>query len=188
MEGKTTVGVEVPRTPRKTIFLHEILTSKDFQEGLQNIPLAHGEKLFGNPCVVDLTKMPHMLVAGATGAGKSVFINTLLVSLLVKMSPEKLKLILIDPKQLELSLYNSLPHLVMPVITDSSQAMVSLMWAVEEMERRYAILSKLGVRSIDAFNKKIKTADAETPLGDLSSLRGHGGYGPRTPLSCHYHR
>ena len=169
MEGKTTVGVEVPRKPRKVVFLHEVLNSKDFQKGLQNIPLAMGKNAFGHSYVVDLTKMPHMLVAGTTGAGKSVFVNTLLISMLIKMPPEKLKLILIDPKQLELALYRNLPHLAMPVITDHAQATVSLMWAVEEMERRYTILSKLEVRSIDSFNMKIKTASPET-LSSISHL------------------
>ncbi|MCY4645135.1 MAG: DNA translocase FtsK [Bacteriovoracales bacterium] len=178
MEGKTTVGVEVPRNPRKTIFLYELLGSKEFQQGYQNIPLAMGKNSFGDPCIVDLTKMPHMLVAGATGAGKSVFINTLLLSILVKMPPEKLKLILIDPKQLELSLYASLPHLVMPVITDPSRAVASLMWAVDEMERRYTLLSKLGVRSIDAFNKKVKEVSSETlsTIADLYEGMENTGY------------
>ena len=169
MEGKTTVGVEVPRKPRKVVFLHEVLNSSSFQSGPQNIPLAMGKNAFGHSYVVDLTKMPHMLVAGATGAGKSVFINTLLVSILVKIPPEKLKLILIDPKQLELALYRNVPHLAMPVITDPAQAEVSLMWAVEEMERRYTILSKLEVRSIDSFNMKIKMASTET-LSNISHL------------------
>ena len=162
MEGKTTVGIEVPRNPRKLIFVDEVFRSKSFQNAQHSIPLAIGKNSFGDPCVVDLTKMPHMLVAGATGAGKSVFINTLLLSLLVKMPPEKLKLILIDPKQLELALYRNLPHLIMPVITHPSEAVVSLMWAVEEMERRYSILSQLEVRSIEGFNEKIKTASPET--------------------------
>ena len=162
MEGKTTVGIEVPRNPREVIFLDEVLTSKDFQEGDYELPLALGKNSFGAPFIVDLTKMPHMLVAGTTGAGKSVFINTLLVSLLVKIPPEKLKLMLIDPKQLELTLYRKLPHLVVPVITKSSQAAVSLIWAVEEMERRYSLLSELEVRSIQTFNSKIKTASPQT--------------------------
>ena len=170
MEGKTTVGIEVPRNPRKVVLLHEILNSKNFQKGPQNIPLAMGKNSFGDSYVVDLTKMPHMLVAGATGAGKSVFINTLLVSMLIKVPAEKLKLILIDPKQLELALYRNLPHLAMPVITDPSQAAIALAWVVEEMERRYSILSKLEVRSIDAFNAKIKTVTDEQVLAKLSLL------------------
>ena len=178
MKGKTTVGIEVPRTPRNVILLHEVLNSKDFQNGPQNVPLAMGKNAFGDPCIVDLTKMPHMLVAGATGAGKSVFLNTLLLSMLIKMSPRKLKLLLIDPKQLELTLYRDLPHLAMPVITDPSQAAIALLWAVEEMERRYTILSKLEVRSIDNFNAKIKDTSPEQ-LSDISHLyegMGDAGY------------
>ena len=167
MEGKTTVGIEVPRNPREVIFLDEVLTSKDFQVGRHGLPLALGKNSFGDPYIADLTKMPHMLVAGATGAGKSVFINTLLVSLLVKMPAEKLKLMLIDPKQLELTLYRNLPHLVVPVITKSSQAAVSLIWAVQEMERRYSLLSRLEVRSIESFNLKVKTASPQI-LSQLS--------------------
>ena len=176
MEGKTTVGVEVPRTPRKVIYLHEVLSSHDFQRGPQKIPLAMGKNAFGDSYVVDLTTMPHMLVAGATGAGKSVFINTLLVSMLIKMPPEKLKLLLIDPKQLELALYRDLPHLAMPVITDPSEAAIALLWAVEEMERRYSMLSKLEVRSIDSFNEKVKTASSEVwaSIAPLCEGRGEG--------------
>ena len=173
MEGKTTVGVEVPRTPREVIFLHQILSSRDFQEERRGITLALGKNAFGDPCVVDLTQMPHMLVAGATGAGKSVFINTLLVSILVKMPPERLKLVLIDPKQLELALYRKLPHLVMPVVTDPSRATISLMWAVEEMERRYNILSQLEVRSIDGFNEKVRVASPEI-LSAIAPLYPNG--------------
>ena len=166
LEGKTTVGLEVPRNPRQMVLLGSVINSHDFQRGEEKIPLAMGKNSFGEPCVVDLTSMPHMLIAGSTGAGKSVFINTLLVSMLAKMPPEKLQLLLIDPKQLELALYQNLPHLVMPVITDASQATASLLWAIEEMERRYSILSKLEVRSIDGFNHKIKQAPPEV----LSSL------------------
>ena len=173
MEGKTTVGMEVPRTPREVIFLHQILGSRDFQEERRGITLALGKNAFGDPYVVDLTQMPHMLVAGATGAGKSVFINTLLVSILVKMPPERLKLILIDPKQLELALYRKLPHLAMPVVTDPSRATISLMWAVEEMERRYNILAQLEVRSIDGFNEKVRVASPET-LSAISPLYPNG--------------
>ncbi len=158
MEGKTTIGIEVPRDPRDVIYLDECLESKEFNDAKNKLALAMGKDSFGQPFVADLTKMPHLLVAGATGAGKSVFINTLLVSLLIKMSPEKLKLILIDPKQLELALYQNIPHLILPVITDPERASLSLMWAVQEMERRYTILSKMGVRSIDSYNQKVKSA------------------------------
>jgi S-DNA-T family DNA segregation ATPase FtsK/SpoIIIE len=120
-----------------------------------------GKDAFGDVKVVDLAGMPHMLVAGATGAGKSVFINSLLVSLIVKKSPRQLKLILIDPKQLELALFSSLPHLMLPVITDPKSSAISLLWAVQEMDQRYSILKEMGVKNIEGFNKKVKTCNPE---------------------------
>ncbi|MCB9060278.1 MAG: DUF87 domain-containing protein [Halobacteriovoraceae bacterium] len=161
LKGKQTVGIEVPRNPREIIYLDEILRANEFINSNYRLPVAMGKDAFGSPFVVDLAGMPHMLVAGATGAGKSVFVNTLLVSLLVKKSPEKMKLILIDPKQLELALYSKLPHLCMPVITDAKNASLSLMWAVQEMERRYSILKEFGVRNIEGFNAKLKQAGPE---------------------------
>lgn len=159
MKGRGTVGIEVPRNPREIIFLDEIISSKEYLSTNHQLPLAMGKDAFGEPVVVDLASMPHMLVAGATGAGKSVFINSILVSLLIKKSPAQMKLILIDPKQLELALYARLPHLIMPVITDAKTASVSLMWAVQEMERRYSIMTQMGVRNIEGFNHKLKRAD-----------------------------
>ena len=161
MKGRTTIGIEVPRNPREIIYLDEIVSSTEFQKTQHLLPLAMGKDSFGKPFVVDLANMPHMLVAGATGAGKSVFINSILVSLLIKKSPRQMKLILIDPKQLELALYSSLPHLLTPVITDSKSACITLMWVVQEMERRYSILKEFGVRNIEGFNKKIRTATPE---------------------------
>ena len=161
MSGKTTIGIEVPRDPRDIIYLGEVLQSRDFQSVQHKLPLAMGKNAFGEIFVVDLANMPHMLVAGATGAGKSVFINSLLVSLLVKKSPDQMKLILIDPKQLELALYHGLPHLMMPVITGAKEASLSLLWACQEMERRYSILKNFGVRNIESFNEKLKTASSE---------------------------
>lgn len=155
MRGRTTVGIEVPRNPREMIFLDEVLGNKHFKRSDKRLALAFGKNAFGDTFVVDLAEMPHMLVAGATGAGKSVFINTLLVSLLVKNSPADLRLILIDPKQLELALYQDLPHLLMPVVTDAKRASLSLLWACEEMERRYALMKDLGVRNLQGFNDKV---------------------------------
>ncbi len=169
MKGRSTMGIEVPRSPRQVIFLDEVLESAEFKSNSFKLPIAMGKNAFGEIFITDLTKMPHMLVAGATGAGKSVFINTVLMSLLVKCSPDKLKLILIDPKQLELALYSSLPHLVMPVITDSKMASISLLWAVEEMERRYSILKDFGVRNIEGHNLKVKHAGPE----DLGMIHHH---------------
>jgi S-DNA-T family DNA segregation ATPase FtsK/SpoIIIE len=159
MKGKTTVGVEVPRNPRDFIYLDEVLRTNEFRESTHGLPIAMGKDAYGRPSVVDLTSMPHMLVAGTTGSGKSVFINTLLVSLIVRNSPERLKLILVDPKSVELALFQTLPHLIMPTVTDAGMASVALLWAVEEMERRYALLREVGVRNIDGYNRKIADAD-----------------------------
>ncbi len=161
MKGRTTVGIEVPRNPRDFIFLDEIISSKDYSQTAHQLPLAMGKDAFGEPVVVDLASMPHMLVAGSTGAGKSVFINAIIVSLLIKKSPNQMKLILIDPKQLELALYARLPHLLMPVITEAKTAATSLLWACQEMERRYSIMSEFGVRNIEGFNHKLKRAPRE---------------------------
>lgn len=159
MKGRTTVGIEVPRNPRDIIFLDQLVNSREFKETSHQLPLAMGKDAFGDPLLVDLASMPHMLVAGSTGAGKSVFINSVLISLLIKLDPSKLKLILIDPKQLELALYSKLPHLIMPVVTEASKASASLLWAVQEMERRYSIMKTLGVRNIEGYNDKIKSGD-----------------------------
>lgn len=161
MKGRTTVGIEVPRNPREFIFLDEIIGSKDFVNTNHQLPLAMGKNAFGEPIVSDLATMPHMLVAGSTGAGKSVYINAILVSLLIKKSPNQMKLILIDPKQLELALYAKLPHLLMPVITEAKTAATALLWACQEMERRYSIMSEFGVRNIEGFNHKLKNAKPE---------------------------
>lgn len=161
MKGKTTIGIEVPRNPRDLIYLDEVLKSQAFKDSSYRLPIAMGKDAYGDAAVIDLASTPHFLVAGTTGAGKSVFINTLLVSLIIKLSPKKLRLIMIDPKQLELALYAKLPHLIMPVITDSSIASVSLLWAIDEMERRYSLLKDFAVKNIEGFNKKMKIAGPE---------------------------
>ena len=161
MKGKTTIGIEVPRNPRDLIYLDEVLKSQAFRDSSYRLPIAMGKDAYGDAAVIDLASTPHFLVAGTTGAGKSVFVNTMLVSLIIKLSPKKLRLIMIDPKQLELALYQKLPHLIMPVITDSSIASVSLLWAIDEMERRYSLLKDFAVKNIEGFNKKIKTAGTD---------------------------
>jgi S-DNA-T family DNA segregation ATPase FtsK/SpoIIIE len=161
MKGRTTIGLEVPRNPRALIYLDEVLSSPSFKNSTHRLPIAMGRDAYGEASFIDLASTPHFLVAGTTGSGKSVFVNTLLVSLIIKLSPKKLRLILIDPKQLELALYASLPHLVMPVVTDPEIASISLMWAIEEMERRYSILKDFGVKNIEGFNKKIQIAGPE---------------------------
>ena len=169
LKGKTTIGIEVPRNPREFIFLDEVLKSKAFNDSQFRLPVAMGKDAYGNTKVVDLAGMPHMLVAGATGAGKSVFINALLTSLIVKKTPSELKLILIDPKQLELATFQELPHLMLPVLTDPKSSSIALLWLVQEMDKRYTILKDMGVKNIEGFNKKIKKA---TPA-QLSKIACH---------------
>lgn len=159
--GRTTMGIEVPRSPREVIFLDEVLGSGEFKSSSNILPIAMGKDAFGETFVTDLAGMPHMLVAGATGAGKSVFINTLLVSLLIKKSPRQMKLILVDPKEVELLPFSKIPHLIMPVVTDPKIAAISLMWAAQEMDKRYSILRESGVRNLEEFNEKVQTADPE---------------------------
>lgn len=161
MKGKSTIGIEVPRNPRDVIYLDEVLKSPHFNNPSYRLPIAMGKDAYGDPAVIDLASTPHLLVAGTTGAGKSVFVNTLLVSLIIKFSPKKLRLIMLDPKQLELALYARLPHLIMPVVTDPQIASVALLWAIDEMERRYSLLKDFGVKNIDGFNKKVQTAGTD---------------------------
>ncbi len=164
MKGKSTIGIEVPRNPRDVIFLDEVLKSPQFKNSNYRLPIAMGKDAYGDAAVIDLAATPHLLVAGTTGAGKSVFVNTLLVSLIIKFSPKKLRLIMLDPKQLELALYQRLPHLIMPVVTHPDMASASLMWAIDEMERRYSLLKDFGVKNIDGFNKKYKNAGEELTI------------------------
>lgn len=159
--GRTTMGIEVPRSPREVIFLDEVLSSSEFKSSSNILPIGMGKDAFGETFVTDLAGMPHMLVAGATGAGKSVFINTLLVSLLIKKSPRQMRLILIDPKEVELLPFSRIPHLIMPVVTDPKTAAISLMWAAQEMDKRYSILRESGVRNLEEFNEKVQTANPE---------------------------
>jgi DNA segregation ATPase FtsK/SpoIIIE, S-DNA-T family len=159
MKGKSTIGIEVPRNPRDVIYLDEVLKSPQYHNSNFRLPIAMGKDAYGEPAIIDLAGTPHLLVAGTTGAGKSVFINTLLVSLIIKFSPKQLRLIMLDPKQLELAPYSKLPHLIMPIVTDPQIASVALIWAIEEMERRYTLLKDFGVKNIEGFNKKVKSVD-----------------------------
>jgi S-DNA-T family DNA segregation ATPase FtsK/SpoIIIE len=161
MKGKSTIGIEVPRNPRDVIYLDEVLKSPSFNNPSYRLPIAMGKDAYGDAAVIDLAATPHLLVAGTTGAGKSVFINTLLVSLIIRFSPKKLRLIMLDPKQLELALYARLPHLIMPVVTDPQIASVALMWAIDEMERRYSLLKDFAVKNIEGFNKKYPTVGTD---------------------------
>ena len=159
IEGKSFVGIEIPNNNRKMVRLTEILSSKAFKSSPSNLSVALGQDISGNAIVVDLAKMPHMLVAGTTGSGKSVGLNAMLLSLLFKSDPEEVRLILVDPKMLELAVYDGIPHLLTPVITDMTDASNGLRWCVAEMDRRYKLMSMMGVRNLTGFNKKIQDAD-----------------------------
>ena len=154
--GKNTVGIEIPNESRESVYLREIVSSDKFKKKEINLPIALGKSISGMPVVGDLTTMPHLLIAGTTGSGKSVCINTIIVSLLYKLTPDLCKFILIDPKMLELSAYEGIPHLLSPVITDSKKAASALGWTVREMNNRYKLMSKVGVRNIDGYNTKHK--------------------------------
>ena len=153
--GKTVVGLEIPNREREMVTLRELLDSPTFTKASSLLTIAMGKDISGDPLVADLGKMPHALVAGTTGSGKSVAINTMILSLLYKATPEEVRLIMIDPKMLELSVYEGIPHLLTPVVTDVKEASNSLRWAVAEMERRYKLMSKMGVRNLAGFNQKI---------------------------------
>ena len=159
IEGKSYVGIEIPNTNRKMVRLTEILSSKAFKSSPSSLSLALGHDISGNSIVVDLAKMPHLLVAGTTGSGKSVGLNAMLLSLLFKSDPEDVRLILVDPKMLELAVYDGIPHLLTPVITDMTDASNGLRWCVAEMDRRYKLMSMMGVRNLAGFNKKIQDAE-----------------------------
>jgi len=154
--GKGVVGIEIPNDSREIVYMREILEQAEFISHKGGLPIAIGKTLDGNVVVSDLAKMPHLLVAGATGSGKSVFIHSAVTSLLFRFSPEDLRIILVDPKQLELNFYDDIPHLLLPVVTDPKQASMALRWAVNEMEKRYLIMSKVGVRNIQSYNEKLQ--------------------------------
>ncbi|HEV7618446.1 MAG TPA: DNA translocase FtsK 4TM domain-containing protein [Burkholderiaceae bacterium] len=157
--GKNYMGLELPNPKRQIVRLTEILSSKVYNDGVSSLTIALGKDIAGHPMVADLARMPHLLVAGTTGSGKSVGINATILSLLYKSDPNQVRLILIDPKMLELSIYEGIPHLLAPVVTDMRQAGHALNWAVNEMERRYKLMSKLGVRNLTGYNQKIADAD-----------------------------
>jgi len=156
MPGKNTIGIEIPNSKRDSVILSEIISSNNFSKKEIKLPIALGKSISGNPIVVDLASMPHLLVAGTTGSGKSVCINGIIVSLLYKHSPDNCKFILIDPKMLELSSYEGIPHLLTPVITEAKKATMALGWIVQEMENRYKLMTSEGVRNIDGYNQKHK--------------------------------
>jgi S-DNA-T family DNA segregation ATPase FtsK/SpoIIIE len=169
--GRGVVGIEIPNKDREIVYLKEIIADEAFQKTSFKLPMALGKDIFGNVVVSDLAKMPHLLVAGATGSGKSVSINTIILSLLYRASPEDVRLIMIDPKMLELSIYEGIPHLLLPVVTNPKKAALALAWAVREMERRYQLMAAKGVRGIDGYNRKlakeVKDAEDLPPEPDL---------------------
>jgi len=165
--GKSVIGLEIPNEDREMVRLSEVVSSNTFDEATSALSMCLGKDISGQPVVIDLAKMPHLLVAGTTGSGKSVGINAMIISLLYKTKPEDLRIIMIDPKMLELSVYDGIPHLLAPVVTDMKDAANSLRWCVGEMERRYKLMSALGVRNLAGYNKKIIDAQKKgSPLTD----------------------
>ncbi len=158
ISGRNVIGIELPNQFRETVYLREMFASADYDKARAPLTLALGKTIGGEPVMADLAKMPHLLVAGTTGSGKSVGLNTMILSLLYRMSPQQCRLIMIDPKMLELSVYDGIPHLLSPVVTDPRKAVVALKWAVREMEDRYRKMSKMGVRGVEAFNERVRKA------------------------------
>ncbi|MFW0087582.1 MAG: DNA translocase FtsK [Coxiella endosymbiont of Haemaphysalis qinghaiensis] len=175
--GKSAIGIELPNKVRKVVTLYEVLATKQYQNARSSLTLALGKDIAGHPVIVDLAKMPHLLVAGTTGSGKSVSLNAMLLSLLYKATPKQLRLILIDPKMLELSIYEGIPHLLTPVVTDMKDAASALQWCVSEMERRYCLMASLGVRNILGYNAKVREA-SEVGILLRDSLKNHKGSEP----------
>jgi DNA segregation ATPase FtsK/SpoIIIE, S-DNA-T family len=161
VQGRNAIGIELPNPRRETVFLRDLLGSPEFEKGSSNLPMALGETIGGEPYVADLAKMPHLLIAGTTGSGKSVGVNAMILSILYRLPPEKCRFIMIDPKMLELSVYDGIPHLLAPVVTDPKKAIVALKWTVREMEDRYRRMSKIGVRNIAGYNEKAQEAIAK---------------------------
>jgi S-DNA-T family DNA segregation ATPase FtsK/SpoIIIE len=159
--GRSIIGIELPNDQREKVFLRELLSTRAYGDGAQKLPLALGKDIGGESVIANLAKMPHLLIAGTTGSGKSVAINTMILSLLYKLSPEECRMIMIDPKMLELSVYDGIPHLLSPVVTDPKKAVVALKWVVAEMEERYRKMSKMGVRNIDGYNGRVGDALAK---------------------------
>ncbi len=159
--GRNAIGIELPNENRETVYLREMLASADFEKMKGKLPICLGKTIGGEPIIADLARMPHLLIAGTTGSGKSVGINTMILSILYRMTPAECRMIMIDPKMLELSIYDGIPHLLTPVVTDPSKAVTALKWAVREMEDRYRKMSKIGVRNIDGFNQRVGEAAAK---------------------------
>ncbi|HVI52802.1 MAG TPA: DNA translocase FtsK 4TM domain-containing protein [Candidatus Sulfotelmatobacter sp.] len=175
--GRNVIGIELPNTKRETVFLRELLDSEAFERAPSRLTLVLGKDIGGQPVMVDLARMPHLLIAGTTGSGKSVAINTMILSLLYKLKPEECRMIMIDPKMLELSVYDGIPHLLAPVVTEPGKAVVALKWAVREMEDRYRAMSQLGVRNITGYNQRLVEARHK---GESLSRTVQTGFDPDT--------
>lgn len=175
--GRTVIGIEIPNAKRKIVYMRNIVESREYEESKAKLPIILGQDIGGEPIIADLARMPHLLVAGTTGSGKSVAVNTMLMSLLFRLPPEKCRFIMIDPKMLELSVYDDIPHLLSPVVTDPGKAVVALKWAVHEMETRYMAMSKLGVRNIEGYNARIREA---VKKGEDLTRKVQTGFDPDT--------
>jgi S-DNA-T family DNA segregation ATPase FtsK/SpoIIIE len=171
--GRNAIGIELPNPTREKVYLRELLEDDDYADTTAKLPLCLGKTIGGESVIVDLTRMPHLLIAGTTGSGKSVAINTMILSLVYRFKPDQCRLIMVDPKMLELSVYDGIPHLLTPVVTDPKKAVVALKWAVREMEERYKKMSKLGVRNIDGYNARVDEAKAK---GETLTRTVHTGY------------
>ena len=171
--GRNAIGIELPNPKREKVLLRELLSASDYADSQARLPLCLGKTIGGDPVIVDLARMPHLLIAGTTGSGKSVAINTMILSLMYRLRPDDCRVIMIDPKMLELSVYDGIPHLLTPVVTDPKKAVVALKWAVREMEERYRKMSKLGVRNIDGYNARVTEAKSK---GETLSRTVHTGY------------
>jgi DNA segregation ATPase FtsK/SpoIIIE, S-DNA-T family len=177
VSGRNAIGIELPNDKREKVYLRELLDADDYQSTAAKLPLCLGKTIGGESVIVDLSRMPHLLIAGTTGSGKSVAINTMILSLVYRLKPEQCRLIMVDPKMLELSVYDGIPHLLTPVVTDPKKAVVALKWAVREMEERYKKMSKLGVRNIDGYNARLADARAK---GERLTRTVHTGYDKET--------
>src|SRR6188472_4512983 len=177
VSGRNAIGIELPNPTREKVYLRELLTGDDYNENTAKLPLCLGKTIGGESVVVDLSRMPHLLIAGTTGSGKSVAINTMILSLVYRLRPDQCRLIMVDPKMLELSVYDGIPHLLTPVVTDPKKAVVALKWAVREMEERYKNMAKLGVRNIDGYNTRLLELKAK---GEEPTRTVHTGFDKET--------
>ncbi|MEO3427890.1 DNA translocase FtsK 4TM domain-containing protein [Pelagibius sp. CAU 1746] len=180
--GDSVIGIELPNAKRETVYLRELLAAEDYEKNSGKLPLVLGKDIGGNPSLVDLARMPHLLVAGTTGSGKSVAINAMILSLLYRLGPDRCKFIMVDPKMLELSVYDGIPHLLAPVVTEAKKAVVALKWTVREMEERYRAMSRLGVRNLEGYNARVEEARRK---GEVLTRKVQTGFDPETGQPIH---